>query len=481
MGRFNIALHIFLLFCVVSPSFSDYPQKKPQLIQEEQLVSLTYSSHIEANNPLRLELSEPTPLLLVVGKGDEGTGLGFLEQTLSPWKVTSANGGAVGSGSGGRRGKTGGRNFGPKNLLPGLVIMLILLKMVQEPSFLKLKGGTHIADTWASMSSFPLSFNECDILQCDLEGSLELHSRVVLLGSIDKSACEDESVSLERQKGSSQGSVRVEGKGEGNHRGGKGSERYNESCFKSLSMIFTELLIYLHPQPLSSDSKDRLIEATNCHVEERGESAGGQEGESGGGSASVGRDESRGGEGEVEGGLGGEAGRGGGGGGGGGGDGDRNGGGGGGGGRGGGEGDVEIRDGGRNDRPIVDITKLAKMSITVAAQTSTSVIAAFNFSGQSSYTKVLLVCVVVSNLVGYLCCITAILLIQRRPQIAGVLGGIGSTAATTGFLLMIAMFLPSCLVWIVGLACVPLFFVLALTFMHDQRMMSRPRCTFHGT
>ena len=465
MGRFNIALHIFLLFCVVSPSFSDYPQKKPQLIQEEQLVSLTYSSHIEANNPLRLELSEPTPLLLVVGKGDEGTGLGFLEQTLSPWKVTSANGGAVGSGSGGRRGKTGGRNFGPKNLLLGLVIMLILLKMVQEPSFLKLKGGTHIADTWASMSSFPLSFNECDILQCDLEGSLELHSRVVLLGSIDKSACEDESVSLERQKGSSQDSVRVKGKGEGNHRGGKGSERYSESCFKLLSMIFTELLIFLHPQPLSSDSKDRLIEATNCHVEERGESAGGQEGESGGGRASVGRDESGGGEGEGEGGLGGEAGRGGGGGGGGGGDGDRNGGGGGGGGRGGGEGDVEIRDGGRNDRPIVDMTKLAKMSITVAAQTSTSVIAAFNFDGQSSSTKVLLVCVVVSNLVGYLCCITAILLIQRRPQIARALGGIGSAAATTGFLLMITTFLPSYLVWIVGLACVPLFFVLALTFM----------------
>nr|POE66993.1 hypothetical protein CFP56_73456 [Quercus suber] len=229
MGRFNIALHIFLLFCVVSPSFSEYRQKKPRLIQEEQIVSLTYSSHIEANNPRRLEFSEPTPLLLVVGKGDEGTGLGFLEQTLSPWKATSANGGEVGSGSGGRRGNTGGRNLGPKNLLLGLVIMLILLKMVQEPSFLPLKEGTHIADTWASMSSYPLCFNEFDILQCNVEGSLELHSRVVVLGSIDKSACGDESVSLERQKGSSQDSVRVEGKGEGNHRGGKGSERDNES------------------------------------------------------------------------------------------------------------------------------------------------------------------------------------------------------------------------------------------------------------
>ena len=62
MSRFNIAIHIFLLFCVVSPSISDYPQKNPQLIPEEQLVSVTYSSHSESNNPLLLELSEPTPL-----------------------------------------------------------------------------------------------------------------------------------------------------------------------------------------------------------------------------------------------------------------------------------------------------------------------------------------------------------------------------------------------------------------------------------
>ncbi|KAF3960799.1 hypothetical protein CMV_014516 [Castanea mollissima] len=104
------------------------------------------------------------------------------------------------------------------------------------------------------------------------------------------------------------------------------------------------------------------------------------------------------------------------------------------------------------------------MSITVATQTSASVIV-FHFGSQSSSTKVFLVCVVVSNLVGYLSSIIAVLLIHRKPQIARVFGGIGSAAVTTGFLLMIAMFLPSYLVWIVGLAFVTFFFVLCLTLM----------------
>jgi hypothetical protein len=136
----------------------------------------------------------------------------------------------------------------------------------------------------------------------------------------------------------------------------------------------------------------------------------------------------------------------------------------GGGGGGGGRGDVEGRGGGSNLRLPVDIARLTKMSVTVATQTSTSIIA-IHFSGQSSSIKVFLVFVVVSNLLSYLCCITAVLVIHTKPWAARVLGGIGSAAAATGFLLMIAMFLPSYLVWIVGLACVGLFIVLALTFM----------------
>ncbi|KAL4632102.1 hypothetical protein ACB092_04G027700 [Castanea dentata] len=104
------------------------------------------------------------------------------------------------------------------------------------------------------------------------------------------------------------------------------------------------------------------------------------------------------------------------------------------------------------------------MSITVAAQTSASFIV-FHFTGKSFSNKVFLVCVVVGNLVGYLCSITAVLLTHRKPRIAGVFGLIGSPAAATGLLLMIAMFLPSYLVWIVGIACIALFFVVALAFI----------------
>lgn len=61
-------------------------------------------------------------------------------------------------------------------------------------------------------------------------------------------------------------------------------------------MIFTDVLIYQHPQQLSSFSKDRLLQATNCCVDTKGESDGGEEDESRGDSASVERDEGGGGE-----------------------------------------------------------------------------------------------------------------------------------------------------------------------------------------
>ena len=103
------------------------------------------------------------------------------------------------------------------------------------------------------------------------------------------------------------------------------------------------------------------------------------------------------------------------------------------------------------------------MSITVANQTSASVIS-FHFNGQSSINKVFLSCVVVSNMVGYLCCIASVLLVRRRPPIAEVFEGIGFAAIATGFLLMTAMFLPNYL-WIVGIACVALFLFVAVAFM----------------
>lgn len=73
-------------------------------------------------------------------------------------------------------------------------------------------------------------------------------------------------------------------------------KRFVVSCFKLFSMIFTDVLIYQRPQQLSSYSKDRLLQATNCCVDAKGESDGGEDGESRSGSASVERDEGGGGE-----------------------------------------------------------------------------------------------------------------------------------------------------------------------------------------
>uniref|UniRef100_A0A2N9HK69 Uncharacterized protein n=1 Tax=Fagus sylvatica TaxID=28930 RepID=A0A2N9HK69_FAGSY len=131
------------------------------------------------------------------------------------------------------------------------------------------------------------------------------------------------------------------------------------------------------------------------------------------------------------------------------------------------------RGGDSNLRPIMDLSKLTKMSFAITAQTTASVVA-FHFSALSSSSKVLLVSVVVCDLVGYLCCMTAILLIHGRPRIATIFGGIGSAATALGFLLMIAMFLPSYLAWIVGLVCFALLLVLVLIFMHEQTLMSGP-------
>ena len=92
-------------------------------------------------------------------------------------------------------------------------------------------------------------------------------------------------------------------------------------------------------------------------------------------------------------------------------------------GTGGDRGNEEGRGRDRNLRPIVGISKLTKMSYAVTAQTTASAIA-LHLGGQSSLTKVLLVCVVICNLLGYICCMTAVLLHYRRPRVAGILGGI---------------------------------------------------------
>ena len=81
------------------------------------------------------------------GKGDEGAGLGFLEQPLLAWMTIAANAGAVG------RGSNGNRNLlGPKKVLSALVIMLILLKIFEELGFLPSRKETRAVNSWATMS-----------------------------------------------------------------------------------------------------------------------------------------------------------------------------------------------------------------------------------------------------------------------------------------------------------------------------------------
>ena len=111
---------------------------------------------------------------------------------------------------------------------------------------------------------------------------------------------------------------------------------------------------------------------------------------------------------------------------------------GGGGGGGGGGGDVD-----KNWRST--ISKLAKMSIMVTVQ-STAASIGFRSCGQHSPNRIFLVAILVTNLVGYLCCIISILLIHKKPQISENLGGIGSIVVSFGFILLTSMFFVESLV-----------------------------------
>ena len=65
----------------------------------------------------------------------------------------------------------------------------------------------------------------------------------------------------------------------------------------------------------------------------------------------------------------------------------------------------------------------------------------------------ILIAVVLCNIADYICCSSAIVLRSWRPGIACILGRMGSLAAELGFILMMAMFLPDYLLWIIPLTC----------------------------
>nr|POE98601.1 hypothetical protein CFP56_75167 [Quercus suber] len=98
---------------------------------------------------------------------------------------------------------------------------------------------------------------------------------------------------------------------------------------------------------------------------------------------------------------------------------------------------VEGSDGGEGPSLQQECRSSSEMS-TFKFQTTVSAIA-FHVGGLSTSTKVLLGFILVSNLVGYVCCMAAVLLIQRKPGVAEIFGWIGSGAVALGFLLLILM------------------------------------------
>ena len=84
------------------------------------------------------------------------------------------------------------------------------------------------------------------------------------------------------------------------------------------------------------------------------------------------------------------------------------------------------------------ISKLIKMSIMVTVQTTAASIGSRS-CGQHS--RIFLDCILVNDLVGYLCCMIAILLTYKKPRVAKILGWTGSTVVAFGFVLLTTMFL----------------------------------------
>ena len=106
----------------------------------------------------------------------------------------------------------------------------------------------------------------------------------------------------------------------------------------------------------------------------------------------------------------------------------------------GGEG-LDIIESGSGDMNWISspISKLIKMSIMVTVQTTA---ASIGFRGNScgQHSRIFLDCILVSDLVGYLCCMIAILLTYKKPRVAEILGWIGSTFVAFGFILLTTMF-----------------------------------------
>lgn len=121
-------------------------------------------------------------------------------------------------------------------------------------------------------------------------------------------------------------------------------------------------------------------------------------------------------------------------------------------------GDVENAKGGKNSRPM----KKVEIFIAVIVQ-STAAATAIDFLRISSGTRGLLVATLLTNLVGFVFCTAALWQSHTLPESAKILGNIGCATATLGFILMVAMILPPYLIWVIGVACLALLVVFAIS------------------
>ena len=121
-------------------------------------------------------------------------------------------------------------------------------------------------------------------------------------------------------------------------------------------------------------------------------------------------------------------------------------------------GDVEKAMGGKNSRPM----KKVEIFIAVIVQ-STAAATAIDFLRISSGTRGLLVATLLTNLVGFVFCTAALWQSHTLLESAKILGNIGCATATLGFILMVAMILPPYLIWVIGVACLALLVVFAIS------------------
>ena len=107
-------------------------------------------------------------------------------------------------------------------------------------------------------------------------------------------------------------------------------------------------------------------------------------------------------------------------------------------------------------------TGLVNTFVAIIIQ-STAAVIALHFDELSYLAKKLFLCVLVTNLVGFLCLMAALWPSRHTsPMAAGILGRAGSVAAAFGSLLMMAIKL---LHWFIVPACLVVLAVFVLSFM----------------